>query len=316
MIKLIESIGGPEFIVLYLFYFIFVYLVLALFIRISDETRDLPLSITFQDEGIMVLLLRYGNKPGIIIKGIMMNMFSRGLLSINEDGKILRGKDSPPSHMPPYETAVYDYFNEPRGQEGILSDDKTLQSVQVSMNTFYDELVRMKLIKSALSMTSERNKVYAFMAIFYIPGLLKFFLGLSRGKPVLFLIIVLIASAVVFMLRIKKIHKSPVTMLGKKFLKELMKKHSQYKISSANSAPFPSSMQPALYMALFGASALLLFPEFGVFQSAFANTGNTTYGCSSCSMTNASTSSGCSGCSSSDGGGCGGSGCGGCGGGD
>lgn len=315
MIKLIESIGGPEFILLYLFYFLLVYIIMIIFMRLSDETRSMPLSLSLKDEGIMILLLRYGNRPGVIIKGIMMNLFSRKLLKVNEDGSIQQGAGNAAS-LTTYEKRVYEYYKEPKWQDAVLSDDQTLKSIQDSMNTLYDDLIRMKLVKSREFTVAERRKVYAFMLIFYAPGVIKLILGISKGKPVTFLVIILVASFVIFAIRIGRLNKTAVTMLGKRYLKELTKKYATFKSKSANSAPFPSEMQPALYMALFGASALLLFPEFGVFQSAIAGTGNTSYGCSGCSMTTTS-SSGCSGCSSSDSGsGCGGSGCGGCGGGD
>ncbi len=133
----------------------------------------------------------------------------------------------------------------------------------------------------------------------FILGGLKFFIGAARGKPVGFLIILLIIDLfAVLLLLNSKDHK---THLGRRYLQSLEEKFESKKDILLNKKDL-GSFDPSIYVALFGTSILAGFAGYELYNSQFRNpsawSGN---------------SGGCGGGCGGGGGGCGG-GCGGCGG--
>ncbi len=132
-------------------------------------------------------------------------------------------------------------------------------------------------------------------------GGIKMYLGLSRGKPTLFLIVLFIASLIVFYKLLFKNNKR-VTELGKLYLKtvESNLSHIKTKIIGKN---YTAETDVPLAFAIFGAAIFITTPPFvdlsakmQIIENTISRTGGADGG------------SGCSGCSS----GC--SSCGGCGG--
>jgi uncharacterized protein (TIGR04222 family) len=135
-------------------------------------------------------------------------------------------------------------------------------------------------------------------------GALKLAVGLSRGKPVGFLAIWLVALVVVAIIFAVKPHR---TLRGDRLLKDLKNKYE--KLKSTNFA-LPGAFSPGdlmLVAGLFGIAAVS-HPQVSALQSALRPVAQSDGGL-------AGSSGGCSDGGGGGGGGCGG-GCGGCGGGD
>lgn len=143
-------------------------------------------------------------------------------------------------------------------------------------------------------------------------GAIKIFVGLSREKPVIFLVVLtaLAAFAVVKLLR-WQILRTPA---GNRMLKSLQSANAALQTTSATKHAKLSGEDVALSLALFG-TGVLVGPSLAGLQTALmpSTTTNSGWGGwfnSSCGSSGCSSGS----CGSSCGGGCGGGGCGGCGG--
>ncbi len=166
--------------------------------------------------------------------------------------------------------------------------------------------VNEKLVQAHLLLDPEEDKRLvktAWMLVLVLLGgmLFRLIWGVSRNKPVFFLILefIIALGLMLFLLRPWKI----TTRLGKRYLDSL-RKHFEWVKKEMDGGKIPSGMDPSLPLAVFGASMFSKIPAFDAFNRTFHRSST-------------SDSSGCGGCGlgdggSSDGGGCGG--CGGCGG--
>ena len=163
---------------------------------------------------------------------------------------------------------------------------------------------RQALVRAHLLLAPEEKKRLvktAWMTFFILLAamLAKLIWGVSRSKPVGFLILEFVAGLTLMLvvLRPWKI----ATRLGKRYLKTL-KKHFEWVRQELDGGKIPNGMDPSLALAVFGAGMFSKNPAFDAFNRTFHRSST-------------SDSSGCGGCGyGSDGGSDGGGGCGGCGG--
>jgi uncharacterized protein (TIGR04222 family) len=176
------------------------------------------------------------------------------------------------------------------------------------------EQVESKLQSRGLLETSESFGPARWWPIIMIAGLIvfglvKLIVGLSRGKPIVFLAIWLVALVVVMILFGRKPLR---TIRGAQLLKDLKSRHENLKLKDFSRPGNFSAADTMLVAGLFGIVAVPI-PEVLLLQSALKPVPSRDGGL-------AGSSGGCSGgCSNGGGcggGGCGGGGCGGCGGGD
>jgi uncharacterized protein (TIGR04222 family) len=141
----------------------------------------------------------------------------------------------------------------------------------------------------------------------WLLGLLKVVVGISRDKPVIFLVLWLLALAVVAVFLCKRPFR---TRRGQRLFEELQLKHKNLKWMQTTEPSQIGANEVMLMAGLFGLAAVEL-PNIQLLHTALkpipASDGGYAGGCGA-------GSSGCGG--GGGGGGCGGGGCGGCGGGD
>lgn len=163
---------------------------------------------------------------------------------------------------------------------------------------------RQALLRAHLLLDPDEKKrlVKTFWLLFLVllaAMLAKLIWGVSRHKPVGFLILEFIVAFILLLVLLRpwKI----TTRLGKSYLKTL-KKHFEWVKKELDGGKIPAGMDPSLALAVFGAGMFSKIPEFDAFHRTFHRSST-------------SDSSACGGCGyGSDGGSDGGGGCGGCGG--
>jgi uncharacterized protein (TIGR04222 family) len=137
-------------------------------------------------------------------------------------------------------------------------------------------------------------------------GLAKIAVGLSRGRPVGFLIVACIATVIAALVVV--FARSRLTATGRRLVEPLMAKEAHNRQLVEASAVTPSPAQVALLVGLFGAGVLAAGPLSRIHALLPRASGGG--GCSASSGGCGGGGCGGGGC----GGGCGGGGCGGCGG--
>ncbi|MFH0988640.1 MAG: TIGR04222 domain-containing membrane protein [bacterium] len=193
-------------------------------------------------------------------------------------------------------------------------------SLELEVKTIHSRLVHHGLILSTTRQNTIRYAPIALLICVLAVGVIKIIIGISRDRPVGFLIILMVVIAFVFTSFFKK--PSMRSSLGDKILEEQKQKNTRLgTIASARSQTLADS-DLALSLGLFGFEAIS-FPDpwWGPLQTvlhpspskkesllfSFLSSGDSSGGCSS-----GYSSMGSGGCSSGCGGG---GGCGGCGGG-
>lgn len=185
---------------------------------------------------------------------------------------------------------------------GALSKDKEASFLQLRKAvTPALESIREKLQKAGLLMSDSQRRTQMFLAavpfvLLLAAGVIKIFIGVSRNKPVFFLVIFCIATLVAMAVRLGRMNRR--SAVGEWTWQKLQgSRKPDIVVDGKELAP--------MAVALMGTSALMA-PGFYPLHSALQRPNGTTSGCGS----------GCGGSSGCGGGsGCGGSGCGGCGGG-
>lgn len=186
-----------------------------------------------------------------------------------------------------------------------------VRSVRETLRPVTEEM-QQRLASRGLVLRDKQRSHLQFVAAFPIlllmtTGVMKFIVGLNRGKPVMFLVFFLIASVIILALRLTFLRRR--TQAGEAAWSQLkvMQPPSHLKSSMDFARMEPAAA--ALAVAMIGSSALATptyQPLYDTIHRRGAGADSSGGGCGS---------SGC-GSGGCGGGGCGGGGCGGCGGGD
>jgi uncharacterized protein (TIGR04222 family) len=180
-----------------------------------------------------------------------------------------------------------------QGEASTIFKDKGLKAV---FQPYRQKLENAGLLPDAAARQARWIRfLLAFMALCGV-GAIKLEIGLSLGRPVGFLIVIMIAAIIV-----AAVASFPrLTSRGKAMLKDIRKLCSGLQTRVNSIRPGGSPAELAMFAAVFGVAALPM-TQFGYAQTLFPQAGSG----SSCGSS----------CGSSDGGGggCGGGGCGGCG---
>jgi uncharacterized protein (TIGR04222 family) len=230
-----------------------------------------------------------------------------------DDGLLFANDGSLPPRARPVERAVYDSVS-----GGSSEHSELLAAVTEKMDTLEEPLRR----KGFLLTPEQEGQARWLPVLLYTAalglGVAKLCIGLSRGRPVAFLLVLLLVAVVVGYATLLSASTQKRTRRGDAALELLREQHQPLKVTASAEGAELNTGHVAMAVALFGVGSLasngfgdlrnLLAPPRPQFSgdSSSVDLGDSSGG-SSCS----SSSSSCSGGSSCGGGG----GCGGCGGG-
>jgi uncharacterized protein (TIGR04222 family) len=250
--------------------------------------------------------------PARAVQAAFVSMVHAGSLRIHSHEKQILGifpnkarmichGTSPAADAPDLERALYDAASEP------LSDATRL----FTMGMPVAEQIHGRLVERGLMQRRETSLACVtagtIMAMPLLLGIPKVVVGLSRGKPVAFLVIACVATliaALVFLFA-----RSRLTSSGKAMLDKLRAKHSSVEELAGDDAATLEPTELALAIGLFGAAMLATGPLSAAY-AMLPQKGNRSGGGGGCSGGCGGGGCGGGGCG---GGGCGGGGCGGCG---
>ena len=299
------QIPGPTFLLLFAGLALNIIIICWLWINADGSiTYQLPDLTRF--DSIAIAQLRGGRK--LAIQTAIFQLYDQKLIYFSGEGKDAKVKiwkqSQPPSGA--VENEIYQFVQSRKKLSDLFSDSGLQERIDTHLDPIQRELEQLHLARTK----SDRMRVWTITALVYLImlgiGGAKLFLGIARGRPVLFLVLLLIASVIVAFVILKP--TSSPTRLGRRYLKE-MEKHFGWMKESIERGRVPEGVDPSLTIAIFGAGVLsgsalyqpyreVLSPEkeWGIAWGSGGGVGG----------------GGCSG--GCGGGGCGGGGCGGCGG--
>ncbi len=296
------DLTGPSFLI---FYFILSIVVISGFILYRNHCELKP-NTPFPklNDPYKIAFLRGGKNEALRVA--LMSLIDRKFLVVATDGEIKNRRHADAKFMTdPLELALTAFYNTGHKVEAMYSSS----SFDRVMRLLEQDLMQHELLPSA-EQREDRDKAL-FFVLFVLIGvaLTKMLVGLSRNKPILFLVLFAVVSVLVLLFQWKKRRTSK----GDAILEDL--KMLLGGASRMQNAGQGSNL--AMTAAIFGMAAIspTMFPHRDTLFRKAAQAGNSSCGSSCGSSWSSGSDSGSSGssCSSSSCGG--GGGCGGCGGG-
>lgn len=294
------KIPGPQFLLIFLILAV-ACIYLAWQWANADGSKEHSMPGPHTLDPVSVSALSGGNNA--VIRTVVFDLWNRNLLKIKGEGTsaVLEGVSSDENKGTLVHEVIYRFTLEGAKQPSLLFTDHNLSAeIEAHLKPTYRELERLRLFQTESDYDSTKMSFWTALSVIAGFGGTKLVLGISRSKPVGFLVLELIVSLVVLLLALRPWAPKP-TRLGYQYLKRL-KKHFGWMQEHLSKKNHYTGIDPVFAVAIFGVSPLIGSPLFDPFGQAF-RTGST------------STGSGCGGgCSGGGGGGGCGGGCGGCGG--
>jgi len=300
MIDLLISIPGP----LFLFIFTGLAIVCILFakwLRIQDGSDYYPMPEPDALNSFELAALRGGKNE--VIRTAVFDLWHQDMIELKGEKRKTKIKSiSGKKPEGAVHKAIYQLTKTARKTSELFSDMGLNQYIGIQLKPVDEKLEKLHLLRNDAQEKRARNIFRVTFAIIFGIGGMKLILGIMRGRPVIFLSILLI---IFFFVWLKSLSpgKSRTTHLGKRYLK-YVRDHFNWLKHSVKKDEFPDGIDPAFCIALFGAEIFLDNGLHNQFTDAFSS-GYSINGSGGCG-------GGCGG-GGCGGGGCGG-GCGGCGG--
>src|SRR5262249_4472173 len=290
------DLRGPEFLLFY-FCFSLAVIIAIIVIRRRAESGDAP-RIDLSDP-YLIAYLRGGEDEALRLA--VISLVDRGVLAM--DGKFIRRADHVTSGMVKYpiEYETLKKFGATGGEESVFEGASVLgdAGLKSALQPYRAKLERAGRIPDANVRRDRRMRLLMALMTLGVGGVIKIQIGLSLGKPVAFLVMMMIAAMV-----IAAAFSFPrLTALGEATLEDITNLYSGLRTRINSFSPGGGSGELAMFAAVFGVAALAETP-FAHSEDLFRRTTSNWYG-----GTSASSSCGTSACSS--GGSSGGSSCGG-----
>jgi uncharacterized protein (TIGR04222 family) len=314
MIETIRAISGPDFLFFYCVYALLLFVVFKVLIALTDDSRNYVPPPLNTEGPFEIAVLKNGSNSKAVLHTVLFSLWEKKILITESDGSVWAPASAAARQdLTAIERDTLHLFSTPQKPAAVINNPKNLKEFDLRLKPLRKHLVLQKLLLNETQIARRQKYFFLLLTIFLLPGLLKLFFGLSRYKPVAFLVIQLTVGMGILILMYKR--HSFRTALGTASLKKLIQHNRSIMAEAKNTRQLPAGADPLLLAALFGAGALMIFPEFMVYGDTFHPSkadlrDSLTGGCSGCS---GAESSGGGGDGGGDGGG---SGCGGCGGGD
>lgn len=299
------DLRGPEFLLLY-FCFCLVVIIAIVVLRRRAESGDAP-RIDLSDP-YLIAYLRGGEDEALRVA--VISLVGRGMLFT--DGHLIHRVDNVTSGMAkhPIENEVLKKFN-PLGEAGSVFEATSVlkdSNLKSALQPYRDKLERAGLMPDANVRRDRRMRLLLALMALGVVGVIKIQIGLSLGRPVGFLVVMMIITLV-----IAAVFSFPrLTSLGKATLADVTNLYAGLRTQVNSMSPGSATAELAMAAAVFGIGALAATP-FAYAEDVFRRNRSDSSR-SSCGSADSSSSCGSSGGSSDGGSSCGGGGCGGCGG--
>lgn len=297
MVEFIRQIPGPIFVWLFLA-FSLLCIVLTLLLADADGTASHgPVDEAGLDP-VAVAVLQGGVDS--VIRSRVFSLLNRGHVVIENEKKkmsIHGASGARPGGLSALDTEILAFLSTERAPEDLFRDKDFRARIETHLAGVRAELERRRLVKGSSQQARSVRIALLFGALIAFLGGLKLYLGVMHARPIVFLVIALLASEVILFFIIRK--RKYLTRLGRVYLKNLRERFRW----TRKRRTLPDGVDPAFLVALFGAGHLYVSSLYPQYTEAFKRNAAGGSGCSG----------GCGGGGSSDGGSSGG-GCGGCGG--
>ena len=298
MIQMLTKIPGPQFLLIFAV-LAFASILFAWYLANADGSGDYRMPGPNSLDPMLISALSGGKNA--VIRTVIFDLWNRNMIKISGEGPaaLIEGIPSSEKLGSTIHEAVYQFTLRGTKQPSqLFSDTKLNTEIDALLEPTLRDLERQRLLQRSDDLSRTRLAFWAAILIIAAIGGTKLVLGISRYKPVGFLVVELIISFIALMAAVRPWGLKP-TRLGYRYLKRL-KKHFGWMQEHLSKKNHYTGIDPVFAVAIFGVSPLIGSPLFDPFGKAF-RTGST------------SQSSGCGGSSGCSGGG-GGGGCGGCGG--
>ena len=300
------DLPGPQFLALYAMLGIVVVGALYYFKQQAEagEPGRLPVSDPY-----VITSLRGGAVETIRL-GVAV-LVDRQLLAIGSDDTVIVREGVTPMHgSNDLERAILEMCTTEKHPRDLAVAPR-LQ--EVALRSYEPMLRQMHLLAGPEELARRGRNIGIAVVVLVVVAGIKVAIGLSRNRPVSFLVI----SAIVFVVLTLVVTRGRRTARGDRALGDLTTLFDALRERAGEMRPYTATSELALLIAVFGIGAVptMAFPFRRAFQPAASasSSDGTTYSCGS-----SSSGSSCGGGGSSDGGGSscggGGGGCGGCGG--
>lgn len=301
MLNLLIQIPGATFLIYFSIFSISCIVTSWFLVRNSDNSTSYSLPTLTRFNAFELAALRDGRKG--VIQTALFNLWQKDKLSVagkEQTAVIHRNPNADHTvSLNPIEETIYQSITTSGQNPAYFFQDKALHAaIDIHLRPINRTLEGAHLKQTDAVLTTNLGIRRVILLLILGVGLTKLSFGIYYGKPVLFLIILLIIFMGATLTILQLTH---TTQLGRRYLKKLNEHFAWIKSES------PDKFDPTLAVAIFGVTVLAGFSPFSPFEQAFAGTAT------SGSSSNGGCGGGCGG-GSGDGGG-GGGGCGGCGGG-
>jgi uncharacterized protein (TIGR04222 family) len=305
------DLRGPEFL---LFYFVFspVVIIAIVLLRRRAESGDAP-RIDLGDP-YLIAYLRGGADEALRVA--VISLVDRGLLVM--EGHLIRRADDVTSGMAKnqIEYEILKKFGDPGEESSVLDAAAVLRdgNLKSALHPYHDKLERAGLMPDAATRSARLNRLLFGLAVLGVVGVVKIQIGLSLGRPVGFLVVMMIAAMVIA----AAVSFPRLTARGEATLEDVTNLYAGLRTQVNSMSPGSATAELAMVAAVFGIGALAATP-FAYADDLFRRTRSdhswfSGSSGSSCGSSGSSCGSSGSSCGSSGGGSsCGSSGCGGCG---
>lgn len=302
------DLRGPEFL---LFYFLFSLVVIIAIVLFRRRAESGPAPRIDLGDPYLIAYLRGGEDEALRVA--VISLVDRGMLVM--DGHLIRRADDVTASMAkcPIEYEALKKFDAPYEEASVFEAASFLKdhNLKSALQPYRDKLERAGLMPDANARHARRMRLLLALTGLGVVGAIKIQIGLYLGKPVTFLVVMMIAAMIIA----TAISFPRLTARGEATLKDVTSLYAGLKTQVNSISPGSGAAELAMFAAVFGVGALAATPfayaEDYFRQNRIASSGSSCGSSgSSCGSSDSSSS-----CGSSDGGsGCGGGGCGGCGG--
>lgn len=312
LLQMLQQIPGSTFLWYFAGFSVICILLARLWAR-ADGSTQYPLPEPTRFDPIAIAALRGGTNS--VIRTIIFSLWDRNLIKIRgngKDAKITTLKHCKDTKLDLVEKEIYHALQVTTKPGDLFHDTSLLLKIETYLRPIYEKLENQHIARTE----KDRSRIWwifgSFMLVIVSVGGTKLYLGLTYGRPVLFLIILLIISVIVLYAALSP--KATPTTLGWQYLQSL-EEHFGWLRESIKQTRTPEGIDPAFALAVFGIGVLGPSDLYKPFNKAFPSNKAGSGGCSG------GCGGGYSGGGCSGGGGCGGGsdggggGCGGCGGG-
>lgn len=288
---------GPEFLLFYIFFSV---LVIGGMVWLRNRNEEGPVPRLELADPYLIAYLRGGANE--VSRVAIVSLVDRKLLQADGSQLATRKKVSADSVRHPIEKALIENFS----SAGEASSIFTSYSCEKACEPYRESLENAGLLPNRAIRTSRQLLLIITIALLVGVALIKISIGVSRERPVTFLVILMVIAVVVTFI----IWSPRLTARGKAALEDIQSLYSGLKNRALSLRAGGATAEAVMLAAVFGIAALeadaFAFTKT-LFPKAVASSGGS---CGSSCGSSCSSSSSCG--SSCGGGGCGG-GCGGCG---